>query len=113
MRIPDQVYYIRLSETKQARICNLQKKKCRPQGIILPTGGVSSLLALLQVSNILLRQLTGCLPTLCAVWGVQLKAEPPFGVSMMLVMLVYKCGHEKLNNLVLVYKCGHEKLNNL
>ena len=53
------------------------RKKC-PQGIILPTGGVPSLLTLLQVPNILLRQLAGCPPALCAVWGVQLETEPPF-----------------------------------
>ena len=70
--------YIRLSEIKQVRICNLQKKKRRPQENILPTGGVSSLLALLQILDILLCQLTGRLPALCAVWCVQLKTEPSF-----------------------------------
>lgn len=70
--------YIRLSEIKQSRICNLQKKKRRPQGTILPTGGVPLLLALLQVLDILLCQLTGRFPALCAVWGVQLETEPPF-----------------------------------
>lgn len=70
--------YIRLSEIKQVRICNLQKKKRRPQGTILPTGGIRSTLSLLQISNILLRQLTGRFPALCAVRGVQLETEPSF-----------------------------------
>ena len=78
MRTLHQIYYIRLSEIKQARICNLQKKKRRPQGVILPTGGVQLLLALLQILNILLCQLAGRLPALCAVRGVQLETEPPF-----------------------------------
>src|SRR5699024_9515276 len=59
-------------------ICNLQKKRRRPQGTTLPTGGVQSLLTLLQVLDILLCQLTGRLPALCAVRGVQLETEPPF-----------------------------------
>ena len=41
-------------------------------------GGMQSLLTLLQVLDILLCQLTGCLPALRAVWGVQLETEPPF-----------------------------------
>ena len=40
--------------------------KSRPRGIILPTGGVSSLLALLQILDILLCQFTGRLPALYA-----------------------------------------------
>ena len=55
-----------------------KRPKRRPQGNILPTGGVQSLLALLQVLDILLRQHAGRFSALCAVWGVQLKTEPPF-----------------------------------
>ena len=57
---------------------SIKNRKNRPQGNILPTGGVSSLLALLQILDILLCQLAGRLPALCAVWGIQLETEPPF-----------------------------------
>ena len=57
---------------------SIKNRKNRPQGNILPTGGVSSLLALLQILDILLCQLAGCPPALRAVWGVQLETEPPF-----------------------------------
>ena len=61
----------------EADYCKVLKEN-RPQENILPTGGVSSLLALLQILDILLCQLTGRLPALCAVWCVQLKTEPSF-----------------------------------
>ena len=57
---------------------SIKKQKRRPQGITLPTGGVQSLLILLQVLDVFLSQLAGRLPALYAVWGVQLKTEPPF-----------------------------------
>ena len=57
---------------------SIKNRKNRPQGNILPTSGVSSLLALLQVLDILLCQLTGRFPALCAVRGVQLETEPSF-----------------------------------
>ena len=70
---------------KQTRIFKIisqnhecQSEKSRPQEIILPTGGVSSLFALLQILDILLCQLTGRFPARCAVWCVQLETEPPF-----------------------------------
>ena len=46
--------------------------------VFSPTGGMQSLLTLLQVLDVFLSQLTGRFPALRAVWGVQLETEPPF-----------------------------------
>ena len=46
--------------------------------VFSPTGGMQSLLTLLQVLDVFLSQLAGRFPALCAVRGVQLETEPPF-----------------------------------
>ena len=53
------------------------KAKKPPAGNHSPHGRRISLLALPQILDILLCQLTGRLPALCPVWCVQLKTEPP------------------------------------